>query len=316
MWRDKRLKVYLLKAAPETDQFPLLQQVVGNDKEQQPEETKAEGHASGAKSAGDVSEDRFITGLSLLEIEATLVPVLTFEYCNLSVLWQHLRNPAQHAGIILSSPRCVSSISEAVTACDSHNQWNANLLHEWSSKHIYCVGPSTIAKAKQLFSPSNVDSMIVTGQESHAESLGDTIIQDNSQCILTLPLLYPCGTLRRDVLQKKLANANIQCNQCIVYDSVVNPCLKLELEKVSHALKAISDCTAVLCFFSPSGVKYVFQQLDVNVLVNDLVHVVAIGPTTKSALEDYFSSKDISKVVLQCKDPTPESLIDILQFNI
>ncbi|CAL8079466.1 unnamed protein product [Orchesella dallaii] len=320
MSTSKRLKVYLMKAAPETDQAltvkndPLQQVVGGNDKEQHQAEIQAEGHNSGAK-PGD-NEDRFITELSLLKIEATLVPVLTFEYCNLSVLWQHLQNPAQHAGIIFSSPRCISSITEAVTTCDMDNHWNTTLRQEWSLKYLYCIGPSTIAKAKQMFAPINVDSQIVTGHESHAESLADKMIEDNSQPILTLPLLYPCSALRRDVLQKKLANANVKFNQCIVYDSVMNPCLKSVLEKVSRELKTERDSTSVLCFFSPSGVKYVFQQLDVNILVNNLIHVVAIGPTTKSALDDFFSSRGISITVLQCKDPTPNSLVDVLQSHI
>lgn len=43
-----------------------------------------------------------------------------------------------------------------------------------------------------------------------------------------------------------------------------------------------------------------------------VVKVVAIGPTTRTAIEESFKVKGIDKQIFQCQNPTPESLVDVL----
>lgn len=63
----------------------------------------------------------------------------------------------------------------------------------------------------------------------------------NSMATFSLPLLYPCGAQRRDVLLNKLNEAKISCSQCTVYDSVQNPGLAAILKDVADELKVCFD---------------------------------------------------------------------------
>lgn len=79
-------------------------------------------------------------------------------------------------GIIFSSPRCVYSVAEGVQAHDVDGDWITSLCSEWASTRLFCVGSSTMSTVDRLFAPIKLNSLL-TGDESHAESLANKIIQ-------------------------------------------------------------------------------------------------------------------------------------------
>lgn len=56
------------------------------------------------------------------------------------------------SGLIFTSPRCVESVHRAVLLSEeATTAWNNSLKVNWASKQIFCVGPSTLEKALDLF---------------------------------------------------------------------------------------------------------------------------------------------------------------------
>lgn len=56
------------------------------------------------------------------------------------------------------------------------DKWEKNLQSGWQGKYTFCVGPSTIAAVEQSFGWQKTDLM-VSGEESHAASLSDKIVE-------------------------------------------------------------------------------------------------------------------------------------------
>lgn len=59
---------------------------------------------------------------------------------------------------------------------NNKDQWEKGLQSAWQAKYIFCVGPSTIAAVEQSLGLQKTDLML-TGEESHAASLSDKIIE-------------------------------------------------------------------------------------------------------------------------------------------
>jgi uroporphyrinogen-III synthase len=68
-----------------------------------------------------------------------MVKTLTFQYKNLDILRQKLLNPDGFSGIILSSPRCVNAVSQALS--------KDKLEELWNPKSNFTVGETTCKEA-------------------------------------------------------------------------------------------------------------------------------------------------------------------------
>ncbi|CAG7825945.1 unnamed protein product, partial [Allacma fusca] len=210
-------------------------------------------------------------------------------------------------GLIFTSPRCVQSLKKAVESCDRESQWESYLKGCWIDKRMFCVGPSTFSEVLNFFSHSTSQQKdkIFVSQQGNSASLGQTIMTEALHQSISLPLLYPCGNLKTDTLGSLLQEKNIPFKTFVVYKTVKSE----ELERNPEASAAASPHmeSNIYVFFSPSGVTFALP------LLKDLesVKFIAIGPTTRAALENIPS---ISKEnIYQCETPTPEALLTVLR---
>jgi uroporphyrinogen-III synthase len=118
-----------------------------------------------------------------------------------------------------------------------------------------------------------------------AASLADKIISSG----MAENILHPSGNLKLDVLEQKLASANIKCNSLLVY--------KTELNK---DIKTDKSFDAVL-FFSPTGVE---SFLNVNTW-NIKAVACCIGKTTAES----FRKEQPEAIIVTPFLPAPESMI-------
>ena len=89
----------------------------------------------------------------LLESEGfqvNLVPVLQFSHVNASLIAPMLNSPKTFS-IVLTSPRAVTALSQALEKTSSTNL-------NWKANKVFCVGPGT-AKATQVLNSANSRSL-------------------------------------------------------------------------------------------------------------------------------------------------------------
>ncbi|XP_063698237.1 uroporphyrinogen-III synthase-like [Culicoides brevitarsis] len=228
---------------------------------------------------------------SLLEsnnFESFLVPSIDFEYKNLSELKEALKTPENYSGIIFTSPRSVTAVVKALS--------NEKLPSEWKNKQNYCVGASTWneASVELDLNPAGKDS-------GSASKLSEMIINDFEKD--SKPLLFPCSSIKSDVLPSRLKENGISLKIIDSYDTIPHP----ELE---NNLKTIIDDSKIrlLVFFSPSGVNSCKEILQKGQLTLKNKKIIAIGETTKqSIVQNGFECHGIAS------SPTPEGLLECLQ---
>lgn len=217
------------------------------------------------------------------------VPTLSFGYKNLAELRAKLMEPDRYAGIIFTSPRCVEACAEALQ--------HSELPGGWKLLHNYAVGEVThnlaLTTLQQLFTHGK--------QTGNARNLGDFIV-DTFDGSRNLPLLLPCGNLATDTLLSKLAENGFCVDACEVYETKCNPQLG---ECMERALKA--ENIEFLAFFSPSGVNCANEYFKAHQIVPDQWKLVAIGPSTRRALEALGL-----KVFCTAERPTVEHLVKVL----
>lgn len=232
--------------------------------------------------------DKYIDLLSSHNFEVISIATLIFSFKNLDQLKIKLQNPNNYSGIIFTSPRAVISIKKALE--------DIQLLDEWKNLHNYTVGDQSHGLSKTLI------NLETKGQKSgNASNLAAFIWDDQQQKTNLKPFLFPCGNLKQDTLESKLINFEIAVDTVEVYETHEHPDLTLHFQIL---LKQKVD---ILIYFSPSGVKFTIDIIRKNLSqLNDLKYV-AIGPSTKKALEDHNLT-----VFRTCNKPSPESLLKVL----
>jgi len=209
------------------------------------------------------------------------VSPLGFEFVNDSDLRMKLDNPDGYSGIVCTSQRTV----EAVRRCSS-----GQLDEKWTAQlPCYVVGPGTAAKVRDLLKWSHD---LVIGQESGSAEQLIKLLPNEAR-----PLLYPCGQM--ETLSKHLKDLS-RLDKVVAYQTCKSPNLEKELGLLPTTLE-------VVVFFSPSGVKYAFQNLIEGKI---LKHVVAIGPTTNEAL---LKALPESVSLHQAESPSPEGVKHVLE---
>nr|XP_020756088.1 uroporphyrinogen-III synthase isoform X3 [Odocoileus virginianus texanus] len=116
----------------------------------------------------------------------------------------------------------------------------------------------------------------------------------------TLPLLFPCGTLRREILPTMLTDKGILLESITVYQTIPHPGIQGNLS--SYYIQ--QGVPASITFFSPSGLTHSLKHI--QELSGDSIgqiKFVAIGPTTAHAL-----AAQGLPVSCTAESPTPRAL--------
>ncbi|KAL9692565.1 hypothetical protein quinque_015926 [Culex quinquefasciatus] len=219
------------------------------------------------KSESDNS-DTYSSLLQKHGFEPVLVPTLDFSFKNLDVLRDRLLSPYKYSGLIFTSPRKNYSVGET--------------SHDLICNHL---------------------QLNTKGQQSgNASNLADFIKTDLYNKTITLPFLFPCGNLKQDVLQYKLSEYGYSLDSVEVYETVPHKDLERNLVQLFRG-----DAPAFLLFFSPSGINYCSAIFERNKLDLGGCRIVAIGPSTKKAIEN----KGLT-VYRTAEKPSPEYVVGAL----
>ncbi|XP_048194001.1 uroporphyrinogen-III synthase [Perognathus longimembris pacificus] len=245
---------------------------------------------------GDGDQDPYIRELALHGLQGTLIPVLSFEFLSLSSLSEKLSHPEDYGGLIFTSPRAVEAVQLCLEKDHKTGVWEKSLKESWNAKSVYVVGNATAA----LVSKIGLDA---EGENSgNAEKLGEYICSREPS---TLPLLFPCGTIKGEMLPKLLKDKGIPMESIHVYQTVPHAGIGGNLG--SYYSK--QGVPAGITFFSPSGLKFSLRHIQ-ELLGDrmDRIRFAAIGPSTARALA-------AAGLPVSCTadSPTPQALAAALE---
>ncbi|XP_061563833.1 matrix metallopeptidase-21 [Cololabis saira] len=165
-----------------------------------------------------------------------------------------LFQPEKYGGLIFTSPRAVEAVKKCLEAEERREEWNNSVRDKWNAKSVYVVGKATAALVEDLgLNPLGED----TGT---ADVLSRVIIERESTNIP--PLLFPCGSIKREVLPTALRENGVPLETLTVYQTSEHPDIKKNLKNYFTE----QGTPASIAFFSPSGVKFcldVVQKLSV-----------------------------------------------------
>lgn len=232
--------------------------------------------------------------------EVDRIPVLFFRFKNLPILKQQLLEDESFTGMILTSPRAV----EAVQECLDNEQEILRLKEIWREKHVFCVGPKTAEEARsRLGLRVTLDpELIGDGHKLGAQIV--SFLQEKNQ--LKGKVLLPCSTIAKKYSVEQLEAVGVEVVVNPVYETTAIPDAPLRLRKgVQKATGSV-----FLVMFSPSNVKAILPELK-RLMTEREVRVVAIGPTTKKAIEEAEVP-----VWSTCPSPTPAGLLRALHERL
>ncbi|XP_053168850.1 uroporphyrinogen-III synthase isoform X2 [Hemicordylus capensis] len=230
--------------------------------------------------------------LGLHGLEATLIPVLAFEFISLQTFLEKLFHPEQYRGLIFTSPRAVEAVRLCLGDHAKEEDWKNSVREKWNSKSVYVVGKATAGLVAEI-------GLIPQGENcGNAEKLAGYICSQEPPH--SLPLLFPCGALKREILPRILGGKGIALEGLTVYQTTEHP----NLQESMRNYFSQQGIPASVTFFSPSGVKYCLNQI--QKLSGDLIAQIkfaAIGPTTAEAL-----AAEGIPVSCTASSPTPQAL--------
>ncbi|XP_059517732.1 uroporphyrinogen-III synthase isoform X8 [Myotis daubentonii] len=190
-------------------------------------------------------QDPYVRELGLHGLEATLIPVLSFEFLSLPTFWEKLSRPEGYGGLIFTSPRAVEAVELSLEQDGKSEVWKKSLRETWNTKPVYVVGNATASLVKKL------------GLEAEGESSGNA---------------------------EKLAEwicSRIPMESIIVYRKIPHPGIQVTLD--SYYSK--QGIPASIAFFSPSGLTYSLKHIrELSGSSIEQIKFAAIGPTTARAL--------------------------------
>ncbi|KAJ8952153.1 hypothetical protein NQ318_018490 [Aromia moschata] len=239
---------------------------------------------------GDGSGDKYDSLLNSSGFEVRQVKTLVFDFKNIDILREELKNDDNYAGLILSSPRCVHAVYLA-------SEDNKNILHNWKTKYNFVVGETTHKDASEKL------NLECEGRESgNAVNLSKLILKKKS--LYDKPFLFPHGNLKTDTLNLELGKEGVKMEGVLVYDTIANPNIEKELADATDNFTSISE---YVVFFSPSGLRSSINYLrKIPLDLND-VKIIAIGPVTELAIRE-----ENYKVYGVSKQPTPEEVLKLI----
>ncbi|CAL8380014.1 unnamed protein product [Gadus morhua 'NCC'] len=221
---------------------------------------------------GEAGPDPYIQELAARGHEATMIPVLSFKFVSLNNLSDKLFQPDKHGGLIFTSPRAVEAVKMCVEAEGRGEEWRL-IKDKWNAKSVYVVGKATGDMVRQLgLKPLGEDS-------GTADILSRLIIQRENAFLL--PLFFPCGSIKREVLPTALRDNGVPLETLTVYQTAEHP----DLQESLTSYFTQKGTPASIAFFSPSGVKFCLEtvrELSSERLTR--IKFAAIGPTTADAM--------------------------------
>ncbi|XP_048465084.1 uroporphyrinogen-III synthase isoform X1 [Rhincodon typus] len=223
---------------------------------------------------GELGPDPYVQEFISHGLQATLIPVLSFEFISLQDLSKKLSHPEAYGGLIFTSPRAVEAVTLCLGEKAIREEWNNNFLKDkWKEKSVYVVGKSTAKLVKEI-------GLVTQGEDSgNAEKLAEHIC--NKESSNSLPLLFPCGALKREILPKCLREKGVPLESLTVYKTSQHPCFQQALDDY-FSEQGIPD---IITFFSPSGVKFCLSTIKkLTGAFIDTIKFAAIGPTTADAM--------------------------------
>ncbi|XP_069755808.1 uroporphyrinogen-III synthase [Narcine bancroftii] len=242
---------------------------------------------------GDLGPDPYVQEFASHGLQATLIPVLSFEFISRQDLSEKLALPEAYSGLIFTSPRAVNAVKLCLGEKVLGEAWcNHSLRERWNEKSVYVVGRSTANLVNEI-------GLATQGEESgNAEKLAEYIcIKESSNF---LPLLFPCGTLKRETLPRILKENNVPLETITVYQTSQHP----SFQQVISDYFSEQGIPASITFFSPSGVRFCLKTI--QNLARDSINQIkfaAIGPTTAEAM----MSEGLT-VSCTSEKPTPQDL--------
>lgn len=236
-------------------------------------------------------QDPYVRELGLHGLEATLIPVLSFEFLSLPTFWEKLSRPEGYGGLIFTSPRAVEAAELSLEQDGESEVWKKSLRETWNTKPVYVVGNATASLVKKL-------GLEAEGESSgNAEKLAEWICSREPPA---LPLLFPCGALKGEVLPQMLKDKGIPMESIIVYRKIPHPGIQVNLD--SYYSK--QGIPASIAFFSPSGLTYSLKHIrELSGSSIEQIKFAAIGPTTARAL-----AAQGLPVSCTAESPTPQAL--------
>lgn len=222
---------------------------------------------------GDSGPDPYMKELTSYGHKPTLIPVLSFKFVSLNALSDRLVQPEKHGGLIFTSPRAVEAVRMCLEGNNRREVWSNTVKDKWNEKSIYVVGKATAALVQEL-------GLIPQGEETgNADVLSRFILEREDTSIL--PLFFPCGSIKREVLPTALRENGVPLETLTVYQTAEHP----DLEKNLTDYFSEQGVPASIAFFSPSGVKFCLEV--VRRLAGEKLNEIkfaAIGPTTADAM--------------------------------
>ncbi|HEX7070400.1 MAG TPA: uroporphyrinogen-III synthase [Rhodothermales bacterium] len=202
------------------------------------------------------------------------VPVLRFDPINADALSKALASPESYAGIVVTSERAARCVVES------------GVSGLWAGKPVYSVGPRTA----EVLTEGGFE--VEHPRAGTGSDLARIVIERHAG---ELPLLFPCGTRRRDELPALLKDAGIPLEELAVYETTPEEVIGVKDQPEP----------AWTVFFSPSGVETVGASIR---RYWPVARRAAIGPTTAAALDE--SGMPAHAVATS---PDPASLVEAVR---
>ncbi|XP_026350168.1 uroporphyrinogen-III synthase isoform X3 [Ursus arctos] len=98
----------------------------------------------------DCGQDPYIRELGLYGLEATLIPVLSFEFLSLPSFSEKLSHPEGYGGLIFTSPRAVEAVELCLEKDSKTEAWKHSLREKWNAKSVYVVGKATASLVNKI----------------------------------------------------------------------------------------------------------------------------------------------------------------------
>ncbi|MBN3298984.1 DHX32 helicase, partial [Amia calva] len=188
----------------------------------------------------------------------------------LSGFFMQLFQPEKYGGLIFTSPRAV----EALRRClEGEEDWIQTQKDKWKDKPVYVVGKATAALVQEV-------GLVPRGEDTgNADKLSTFICEQEDA--RSRPLLFPCGSIKREVLPTVLKQNGVPLECLMVYQTAKHPHLDNNLNEYFTQ----QGIPASIAFFSPSGVKFCLKTLQrLSGKGLEKIQFAAIGPTTADAL--------------------------------
>uniref|UniRef100_A0A4X1VAY6 Uroporphyrinogen-III synthase n=1 Tax=Sus scrofa TaxID=9823 RepID=A0A4X1VAY6_PIG len=159
-----------------------------------------------------------------------------------------LSHPEGYGGLIFTSPRAVEAVKLCLEKANKTEAWETSLKEKWNSKSVYVVGNATASLVSKIGLDPEGENC------GNAEKLAEYICSRESSA---LPLLFPCGNLKRETLPRMLKDKGVPMESITVYQTIPHPGIQGNL----NSYYSQQGIPASITFFSPSGLSYSLKHI-------------------------------------------------------